>query len=197
MPFYAVYTGHIQDKVFTEWDVCKREINKKPMYKKCATAEEATLFQSRGTIVDSAKCDVIVYTDGACRNNGKATAVAGYGVYFAPGDPRNCSGRIHGKATNNIAELTAIIKALQLVDLTKCVGVYTDSNYAILCCTTYGKKCSKKGWDDVPNAALVRQAYELVSSNNVNLIYIAAHTGKDDVHSRGNAEADRLATSCL
>jgi ribonuclease HI len=197
MPFYAVHTGHIQSKVFTTWDECKREGMKRPMYKKCATLEEATRFAELGTTVDSSTCDVIVYTDGACRNNGKATAVAGYGVYFGPKDPRNCCGRIAGKATNNIAELTAILKALELVDLSKSIAVYTDSNYAILCCTTYGAKCEKKGYDGVPNAALVKQIYALVSTHNIKMVYVAAHTGRQDVHSLGNSEADRLATSCL
>ena len=33
----------------------------------------------------------IVYTDGACSNNGKPYARAGYGVYFGKDDPRNVS----------------------------------------------------------------------------------------------------------
>ena len=32
-----------------------------------------------------------VYTDGACVDNGKAYARAGYGVYFGKNDPRNVS----------------------------------------------------------------------------------------------------------
>lgn len=30
---------------------------------------------------------VLVYTDGSCRDNGKASAVAGYGVYFDENHP--------------------------------------------------------------------------------------------------------------
>lgn len=30
---------------------------------------------------------ILVYTDGSCRNNGKASAVAGYGVYFNDNHP--------------------------------------------------------------------------------------------------------------
>jgi len=30
-----------------------------------------------------------VYTDGACSNNGKSNAKAGYGVYFSENDRRN------------------------------------------------------------------------------------------------------------
>jgi len=196
MPFYAVYTGHIQGGVYGTWDECKREAHKKPKYKKFATREEAALFAEKGSTVDE-NFDIVVYTDGACSKNGKEGAKGGYGVFFGLNDPRNTSGRIVGKATNNIAELTAIIKALEILkDNTSSVGIYTDSNYAILCCTTYGAKCEKKGWVDVPNAALVKHAYELVKSRNVQLVYVPAHTGNTDPHSLGNKHADLLATSC-
>ena len=32
-----------------------------------------------------------VFTDGACRNNGKQNAIAGIGVYFGENDIRNVS----------------------------------------------------------------------------------------------------------
>ena len=37
------------------------------------------------------KEEIVVYTDGACVNNGKPDARAGYGVYFGEGDKRNVS----------------------------------------------------------------------------------------------------------
>ena len=36
---------------------------------------------------NGSKCP-IVYTDGACCNNGKSKPQAGVGVYWGPGDPR-------------------------------------------------------------------------------------------------------------
>jgi ribonuclease HI len=35
---------------------------------------------------------MVVYIDGACRNNGSPTARASYGVYFGPDSPHNCYG---------------------------------------------------------------------------------------------------------
>jgi hypothetical protein len=36
MPYYATYTGHIQNGIFTTWDDCKKEIHidvrKKPQH---------------------------------------------------------------------------------------------------------------------------------------------------------------------
>uniref|UniRef100_A0A915DL85 Ribonuclease H n=1 Tax=Ditylenchus dipsaci TaxID=166011 RepID=A0A915DL85_9BILA len=59
----------------------------------------------------------IVYTDGACSNNGKRwgsnAAKAGYGVFWGDGHPDNTSAPVEGEATNNRAEYTAVIIALQ------------------------------------------------------------------------------------
>jgi len=90
-----------------------------------------------------------------------------------------------------------VIRAMQLVPDKK-AGIYTDSVYAILCCTTYGDKCAKKGWPaDIPNMDLVRQAHTLKQSGNVTIMHVSAHTGATDVHSVGNHNADQLATACL
>jgi ribonuclease HI len=147
--------------------------------------------------------NMLVFTDGACSNNGKPNACAGIGIYFGPNDARNVSRRISGKQTNNVAELTAIIEVYTLIkqDILsgKDITIFSDSNYAIRCCTTYGKKCSVD-WDtkDIPNKDLVRHAYELYCDiPNVKFVHVDAHTGKQDIYSKGNAEADKLATQCL
>lgn len=146
---------------------------------------------------------MLVFTDGACKNNGQINACAGIGIYFGPNDGRNVSRRITGKQTNNVAELTAIIEVYDIIkqDILsgKDITIFSDSKYAIRCCTTYGKKCSAN-WDtqDIPNKDLVRHAYELYSQlPNVTFTHIEAHTGKQDIYSKGNAEADKLATQCL
>ena len=83
---------------------------------------------------------MLVFTDGACRNNGKPTACAGIGIYFGPNDGRNVSRRITGKQTNNVAELTAIIEVYTIIkqDILsgKEITIFSDSEYSIRCCTT-------------------------------------------------------------
>ena len=108
-----------------------------------------------------------IYTDGACSNNGKPDARAGFGIWFGNEDERNTSESFTGPQTNNRAELLAIIKALTILrdDIEKgqAVNIYTDSTYSIRCCTTYGEKMSKKSWKnkgkDIPNVELVKVAY--------------------------------------
>ena len=146
-----------------------------------------------------------VYTDGACSNNGQRGAKAGLGVYFGENDPRNCSERIEGKQTNNTAELKAIIKAAEILYREILAGftvnIYSDSSYAIRCCTTYGEKMENRNWikkKPIPNQELVKQAYyTFKDKKNVHFNYIAAHTGKEDEHSLGNEGADKLANLAI
>ncbi|KAL3275871.1 hypothetical protein HHI36_020610 [Cryptolaemus montrouzieri] len=58
---------------------------------------------------------VVVYTDGACENNGKANAKAGIGVWFGNNHPLNVSRPVQGKATNNTAEIQACVAALEIL----------------------------------------------------------------------------------
>ncbi len=149
--------------------------------------------------------EINVYTDGACSNNGQKGAKAGLGVYFGENDPRNCCERIEGKQTNNTAELKAIIKAAEILYREILAGftvnIYSDSSYAIRCCTTYGEKMEKKNWikkKPIPNQQLVKQAYyTFKDKKNVHFHYIAAHTGKEDEHSLGNEGADKLANLAI
>jgi|UniRef100_A0A6C0IS21 ribonuclease HI len=157
------------------------------------------------------KEEIVVYTDGACVNNGKSDARAGYGVYFGKNDDRNVSERYSGPQTNNVAELLAIIRALTIlkeeIEEGRTVKIYSDSKYAIRCCTTYGKKCYDKGWRHpnkprapLPNKELVEVAYMFCKDywdKNLLFIHIKAHTGLKDVHSIGNDNADRLANEAI
>lgn len=147
-----------------------------------------------------------IYTDGCCKSNGKKDSIGGYGIYFGENDKRNISKKIEGFVTNNIAELSAIIKAMFLVkDFKEKVNIYSDSNYSILCCTSYGKKCYNNFWNNpndktkpIPNLELVKKAYLLAKDlNHVSFKYIKAHTGLDDIHSKGNDNADRLANESI
>ena len=74
-----------------------------------------------------------IFTDGSCINNGKKNSKGGVGVFFADNDPRNISQELTcDKVTNQVAELTAISIALDIVkDNKDIVYIYTDSSYCI------------------------------------------------------------------
>ncbi len=150
-----------------------------------------------------------VYTDGACANNGKPDARAGFGIWFGKDDPRNNYESFNGLQTNNRAELLAIVKALTIlredIENGTTINIYSDSSYSIRCCTSYGKKCEKKGWKNpndkhkpIPNVEIVKTAYMFCKNfKNINFIHIRAHTGLTDEHSIGNENADRLANLAI
>ncbi|KAJ4528950.1 hypothetical protein HRR83_009004 [Exophiala dermatitidis] len=88
-----------------------------------------------------------IYTDGSSLRNGQAGARAGVGVYFGPQDPKNVSEALKGsKQTNQRAELTAILRALDIAPRHRDVTIYTDSKYAIDCVTNWYRNWQRNGW---------------------------------------------------
>lgn len=146
-----------------------------------------------------------VYTDGACSNNGRPNARAGLGVYFKENDVRNYFAGIGGKQTNNRAEVMALLTAANIlyreIQAGYDIHIYSDSTYAMRCCGEYGEKLHAMNWTSkkpIPNLELVKTAYETFKKHdNITFHYIAAHTGLDDEHSKGNEGADRLANLAI
>ncbi|WP_396189517.1 RNase H family protein [Flavobacterium sp.] len=149
-----------------------------------------------------------VYTDGSCQNNGSPHARAGYAVYFGENDARNEYNVVQGKQSNNTGELTAVIRALEIVatDIERdiLVNIHTDSEYVIKCITTYGDKLAANNWKtstkkDPPNKELLQKVHTLYNNYKarVKVHHIKAHTDHQDIHSIGNAEADRLANLAI
>lgn len=148
------------------------------------------------------KADTVrVWTDGSSRGNGKAGAVAGYGVFFSDGDERNVSAPLEGTPqTNQRAELTAALRALEIVPLDKNIEIITDSNYTINCATVWYKGWEKNGWktstgNPVMNEDLVKQIRERIDERTkakvqTNLTWVKGHD-----ENPGNVAADRLAVS--
>jgi len=148
--------------------------------------------------------DIDVYIDGSCINNGKMNAKAGYGVFFTHDDVRNESNVVEGKQTNNTGELTAMIRALEIlkkeIEDKRIINIYTDSEYVMKCSGSYGEKLAKNNWktkeDKIPpNLKLLQKIYDLYHANkkHINIHHIKAHTNLHDKHSIGNSHADRLA----
>jgi ribonuclease HI len=148
-----------------------------------------------------------IYIDGSCIHNGSPNAIAGYGVYFKHNDERNEYARVVGKQTNNTGELTAFIRAVEIMydelnrpQSTSKINIYTDSEYVIKCAGPYSTKLSKSDWKNTegkipPNLKLIQRIYEIYKpfKKRISIHHVKAHTGLDDEHSVGNAEADRLA----
>lgn len=100
---------------------------------KCATDVYEELYDCR--INWNPTIDTVAYTDGACPNNGKESAIGGYGVYFQTGPltgmkivsylPEGSHNGIVMKQTNNRAEILAVIDCLETYHQYKCIGNLT------------------------------------------------------------------------
>ena len=223
MKYYAVRIGRLPG-VYDNWEDCKAQVDRYPgaEHRSFTTRQKADDWivkkdiedeqyysrrkpsndgESSSSSEDSPSSEEVinVFTDGACSNNGKYNARAGLGVYFAEGDPRNFSGSVFGKQTNNTAEIKAIIKAFKILEKEikdgDLVNIYSDSTYAMRAAGEYGRKQEEAGWkNDIPNKNLVKKIYGLFKGrDNVKFIYVKAHTGEDDWISRGNEMADECA----
>jgi ribonuclease HI len=147
----------------------------------------------------------VVFTDGACTQNGTPGAKAGIGVYVGPSDPRNVSRRIQGTQTNNAAELSAILEVFDIfqeeLEADRELTIYSDSEYSINALTKWAVTWKRNGWNKkggISNLELIQKGHELCQTYpKVSLVHVKAHTGGTDPLSLGNAEADALATASL
>jgi len=146
----------------------------------------------------------IIYTDGACSNNGKSNAKCSIGIHFSDKNDikiKDTSKLLNVSVpTNNIAELTAVKEALLLVkkyNITSYIHIHTDSEYSINILTKWFPKWTDKEKSKKKNIPLIEEIYQLYQETPVYLHHIKAHTNKNDEHSLGNDKADKLATNAL
>ncbi|XP_039637864.1 ribonuclease H1 isoform X2 [Perca fluviatilis] len=137
---------------------------------------------------------VVVYTDGCCSNNGQKGARAGIGVYWGHNHPLNVAERLHGRQTNQRAEIQAACRALELAkenDIKKLV-LYTDSKFTINGVTSWVKNWKLNGWR-LKSGGKITNKDDFVKLDQLNAevevvwMHIPGHAGY-----RGNEEADRL-----
>lgn len=126
---------------------------------------------------------ITIYTDGASSGN---PGPSGIGVYLSYGRHEKEISEYIGEATNNIAELEAIRRALsEIKNRNLPLKIHSDSSYAIGLLT--------KGWKAQKNQELVADIKKLVSMfRNVEFIKVSGHSGIP-----GNEKADRLATGAI
>lgn len=130
-----------------------------------------------------------VWTDGACSGNPGPMAV---GVVVIDGKERQELGEYLGVGTNNIAELTAIERALDLAAtrLAKTPGrrvrVYTDSGYSI--------GVLDKGWKAKANQELVGRLRRKLGDHpgTIEFVKVPGHAGVPE-----NERCDALARAAI
>lgn len=157
-----------------------------------------------------------IYTDGSALANGQEGAVAGVGVYFGPGDRRYVARYFHDNAiaddgvrnvseplpgprqTNQRAELTAIQRALDMAPIDRHATIYSDSNYAINCVTTWSRTWRNNGWmtsakKPVENKDLVEAILDRLDDRTACGAVTEFQWLKGHADDPGNTAADALA----
>lgn len=126
---------------------------------------------------------ICVFTDGAAAGN---PGPAGIGVLLRYGKHEKEISEYIGTATNNIAELKAILAGLTAVkDSSKPVRLFTDSQYA------FGLLV--KNWKAHKNREIVDAIRKAMTRfEDLKIIKVKGHSGNE-----GNEMADRLATSAI
>lgn len=165
-----------------------------------------------------------IFTDGACSNNGKPGAKASWACFITDDEENkyynlNMSGIIEKNGTNQKAELSGILNALEIIDAYKKnieekeIIICSDSMYSINCCTKWYKAWEKNNWknaknQDVKNPELIKKIItllkKLTSQFNITFKHVYSHTrepcNKDGFEYfiwYGNEQADKMATRLL
>ena len=96
-----------------------------------------------------------IFTDGSTLNNQvPGNRIGGSGIFFGHNDKRNLSIPLKEtkdfKLTNQVAELTACVKAIEYLIKSKTINniitIYTDSNYIVLSMSRWCNKWNKNGF---------------------------------------------------
>ncbi len=145
-----------------------------------AATSKAALKEQPSTPPD--EHTIIIYTDGACSGN---PGPAGIGVFIQRPESTLELSEYIGSGTNNIAELTAILRALEKIteaEQETNIHLYTDSGWSL------GVLIG--GWKAKTNLELITAIKAITAKlPNLELLKIKGHAGQE-----GNEEADRLAT---
>ncbi len=145
-----------------------------------AATSKAALRETPKTPADEKT--IVIYTDGACSGN---PGPAGIGVFLQRPDATLEISEYIGSGTNNIAELTAILRGLEQIteaEQDTSIHLYTDSGWSL------GVLIG--GWKAKTNLELIDGIkVQMQRLPNLELLKIKGHAGHP-----GNEEADRLAT---
>ncbi|MFD9955902.1 ribonuclease H family protein [[Kitasatospora] papulosa] len=143
---------------------------------------------------------IIAACDGASKGNPGPAAWA-WVVADGQGNPQRWEAGPLGTATNNVAELTALLELLRSTDPAVPVEVRMDSQYAMNAVTKWLPGWKRNGWKTsggkpVANRELVVAIDELLSTRSVTFRYVPAHqVGGDPLNAVADQAASEVAAS--
>ena len=164
------------------------------------------------------------FTDGSAINNGKKNVLSGIGVFYPDTSLNlvnkavNCNKFIQKnpkysiKPTNNVAELLAILFAIEDLlpiafakDPIPSLVIYSDSEYSINCITKWADGWKKAGWKkkgnaEIKNLEIIKIIYSYYKKNKIRFVHVNSHQAEPYPKGSerwqlwyGNDMADKLA----
>ena len=135
-----------------------------------------------------------IYTDGACRGN---PGIGGWGAILQYDNSIKEINGFSKQTTNNIMELTAVIKSLKQLNRACNIIITTDSIYVKNGITEWVHNWKKNGWKTankkpVKNKNLWLELDDLVTKHKIQWEWIKGHSGHPE-----NERADTLANLAI
>lgn len=157
--------------------------------------------------VDSIRYSVMeynIYADGSCINNGTPDAMAGIGVWVDESPQDNVSECVPPSynQTNQVAELLAIQRSVEIGRQASKTTIYSDSEYAVNSINKWYYKWKSNGWKTATNNTpknlnIIRETRDAMDDaaakgNVMSLVKVKGHSGI-----YGNEKANELAITAV
>ncbi len=135
-----------------------------------------------------------IYTDGACRGN---PGPGGWAALLKSGAHEKEISGAQEHTTNNRMELTAVIRALEVLKRPVRARVYTDSQYVRRGISEWLPQWKARGWrtagrKPVKNQDLWQRLDQLAAGHEIEWHWVPGHAGVP-----GNERVDRLANAAI
>ena len=122
---------------------------------------------------------ITIYTDGACSGN---PGPGGWGAVLIYQKHEKDIFGSEKETTNNRMELTAAIKALQIIKEPSDIDIFTDSTYVRDGITKWITNWKKNGWrtankKPVKNADLWQELDTIIIDHKINWYWVKGHAG--------------------
>ena len=155
--------------------------------------QESSSIEGERSKTDPKAPPIDVYTDGSGSSDDSGSFLCGFGVNIVDGEQYAFS--LPGSVQTVIrAELMGILTAILATDKNRLLKIYTDSEVAQKWYSesrrTFVNLMDNEGKDNGDILGLIVRAAQ---NRNIELIKVKAHTEKDDVFSKNNEIADKLA----
>lgn len=130
---------------------------------------------------------VTIYTDGACSGNPGEGGWAAYLEYRQPGGAlytKKISG-YNAMTTNNIMELTAVVKGLEMLKIPASVRLHSDSAYVVNALNkNWLQNWQSNGWinaagKSVANRELWEGLAKLITTHAVEFVKVKGHSDNE------------------